>query len=391
MSPAYLTADDVRQRLRDACHVAGGQKAFAEPHSIPTTSIWDTLHKPGRQPSRAVLAALGLRRVERLYAPEEWWRPEHLYSGETDMITTEYARMASGLILPRAAAEKQGQRGRTPKAVDSFAGAGGFSLGLVQAGYHVVAAAEYDCYAAITYADNLARYGEFTFHFVTPDDEQRRTETLTRIYKQAGLTTDGNGKVRPVAGLMKVSVPTAGSGWISHQPRSTPGVRHLFVGDVRKLTSERILKTLGMKPGDLDLVAGGPPCQGYSKAGRQDITDPRNNLVYEYARFICELSPKAFVMEEVSEVATMYDPDGVSVLDKFTKIVNEGGFPGYDAFKRVAHGAPNWAGDLKGMPKEKRQKLRRAAPEKAPRKPKSSPAPKSRVPATAPVQMDMFA
>jgi hypothetical protein len=79
MSPAYLTADDVRQRLRNACHAVGGQRAFAEQHSIPTTSIWDTLHKPARQPAEAVLAALGLRRVEALYAPENWWHPEHLY------------------------------------------------------------------------------------------------------------------------------------------------------------------------------------------------------------------------------------------------------------------------------------------------------------------------
>ncbi|MGF9759809.1 hypothetical protein AAII07_31900 [Microvirga sp. 0TCS3.31] len=80
MTRAYLTADEVRTRLRDACHAAGGQRAFAELHGIATTSAWDTLHKPGRQPAEAVLAALGLRRVESLYAAVKYWHPEHLYS-----------------------------------------------------------------------------------------------------------------------------------------------------------------------------------------------------------------------------------------------------------------------------------------------------------------------
>jgi len=80
MSAAYLTADDVRVRLRDACHAAGGQKAWADQHSIPATSVWDALHKPCRQPGRAVLSALGLRRIEAHYAPQEWWQPEHVYS-----------------------------------------------------------------------------------------------------------------------------------------------------------------------------------------------------------------------------------------------------------------------------------------------------------------------
>lgn len=80
MSPAYLTAADVRARLRDACHAVGGQKAWAEQQGIPATSVWDALHKPARQPGKAVLAALGLRRVESLYAPEEYWHPEHAYA-----------------------------------------------------------------------------------------------------------------------------------------------------------------------------------------------------------------------------------------------------------------------------------------------------------------------
>ena len=54
--------------------------------------------------------------------------------------------------------------------------------------------------------------------------------------------------------------------------------------------------------GDVDIVIGGPPCQGFSNANRQHstIVSMNNRLVKEYVRAICELRPKAFVMENVA-------------------------------------------------------------------------------------------
>jgi DNA (cytosine-5)-methyltransferase 1 len=81
-------------------------------------------------------------------------------------------------------------------------------------------------------------------------------------------------------------------------------------------------------------VFGGPPCQGFSAAGKQNIADPRNNLVYEYGRMIVELQPKTFVMEEVPAIVNFFDPDGVLVLDKFAMMVSEGGYGKWENIKK---------------------------------------------------------
>lgn len=71
-----------------------------------------------------------------------------------------------------------------------------------------------------------------------------------------------------------------------------------FKGDInilnKKLESYPILST------DIDLVCGGPPCQGFSMANRQRILDdPRNNLYKAFLSFLKEVRPKFFVMENV--------------------------------------------------------------------------------------------
>lgn len=56
-----------------------------------------------------------------------------------------------------------------------------------------------------------------------------------------------------------------------------------------------------------DLIFGGPPCQAFSQAGKQKaLDDPRGTLVYEYLRFIEKLHPKFFVMENVSNIKSIY-------------------------------------------------------------------------------------
>lgn len=300
------------------------------------------------------------------------------------LSTTTYSAAPSGLILPTKFAEQRARAGRRPKAMDFFAGAGGMSLGLIEAGYEVVAAAEYEVFAALTYAANLCRYGALTMHFVTPDDERRTSAYLEKEYRRSGLTVKGGHVV--VDGKLAQSAPlVAGSGWIRGQDASVAGVSHLFIGDVRQLTSERVLKVIGMQPGELDLISGGPPCQGFSKAGKQNVCDPRNSLVYEFARFIREMQPKSFVMEEVPEVAKMMDPDGVPVLEKFKRLIDPAGYDGYEAFKKVAHGGPNRVGVLRGASVQKldaeAKRERKAAAQAAKVPPASAP----------PRQMEMFA
>lgn len=66
--------------------------------------------------------------------------------------------------------------------------------------------------------------------------------------------------------------------------------------DITTLTGKRIVN----ENGHIDVVIGGPPCQGFSLIGKRDMTDDRNKLLMEYMRIVSEVQPDYFVMENVS-------------------------------------------------------------------------------------------
>jgi DNA (cytosine-5)-methyltransferase 1 len=74
---------------------------------------------------------------------------------------------------------------------------------------------------------------------------------------------------------------------------------HLLLAKVEDLTGDDILSAAGLRTGELDLLAGGPPCQGFSVQRRGADDDPRNRLVLEYLRLVRELRPRFFLMENV--------------------------------------------------------------------------------------------
>jgi len=78
-----------------------------------------------------------------------------------------------------------------------------------------------------------------------------------------------------------------------------PGVP-VYHGDIAKLSADDCLSMAGIAPGELDVLDGSPPCQGFSTAGKRQIDDPRNQLFREYIRLLRGLRPKVFVMENVS-------------------------------------------------------------------------------------------
>lgn len=74
----------------------------------------------------------------------------------------------------------------------------------------------------------------------------------------------------------------------------------IFEGDVSDLSPQAVLDAIGMNPGEVDLLAGGPPCQSFSTAGKRAATqDPRGTLLWQYLRFIEGIQPKFFLMENV--------------------------------------------------------------------------------------------
>lgn len=74
----------------------------------------------------------------------------------------------------------------------------------------------------------------------------------------------------------------------------------VYHGDIAKLTGAECMKLAGIKKGELDILDGSPPCQGFSTAGKRKWDDPRNSLFKEYARLLNDLQPKVFVMENVT-------------------------------------------------------------------------------------------
>ena len=147
---------------------------------------------------------------------------------------------------------------RWPTAIDLFCGAGGLSLGLRQARFRVAAALDVSPLAVESYRMNFPRV--------------------------------------PIGG-------GAGGG------RAEPC-------DVRGATGARLLRLAGLRKGELDLLAGCPPCQGFStlrtKWRQPAVDDGRNGLVLEFLRLAGETRPRFVLMENVPGLA------GDGLFEKFT-------------------------------------------------------------------------
>lgn len=74
----------------------------------------------------------------------------------------------------------------------------------------------------------------------------------------------------------------------------------VFGRDITTLDPREILRAIGLRPGEVDLLVGGPPCQAFSTAGRRRTTqDPRGTLIWQFLRFVEVLRPRFFLMENV--------------------------------------------------------------------------------------------
>lgn len=83
--------------------------------------------------------------------------------------------------------------------------------------------------------------------------------------------------------------------------------------DIKDLDARALLRRVGVKPGEMDLLAGGPPCQAFSVFGkRRGVEDPRGTLGFEYLRVLSEVEPEAFVFENVFGMMTI---DGGKLLE----------------------------------------------------------------------------
>ncbi|MGF1487178.1 MAG: DNA cytosine methyltransferase [Prochloraceae cyanobacterium] len=96
-----------------------------------------------------------------------------------------------------------------------------------------------------------------------------------------------------------------------------------------EITAREIRNRSNIGNKEIDLVFGGPPCQGFSLIGKRHLEDPRNNLLSHFLRLVLELKPKYFVMENVkgitlgkhrellAEVIKNFNNNGYRVEEKY--------------------------------------------------------------------------
>ncbi len=172
------------------------------------------------------------------------------------------------------------KKAREFQVIDLFSGTGGLSLGMHWIGFNVVLAIDNWIPAVKSYnlnfsVDNRLR----TF------DE--KTELLQMLKESSTRNETLEGEEWSAA--MQVDARTIDHKWIKTE-----------------------LRERGIDP-QVDIIAGGPPCQGFSMAGKRNPNDHRNTLVWEYLRMVKELRPKVFLMENVKGLASARTPSGTLV------------------------------------------------------------------------------
>ncbi len=111
---------------------------------------------------------------------------------------------------------------------------------------------------------------------------------MTQGFVQAGFEALASVEMTPIASA-------------THQ-KNFPNCQH-FCGDIATFDSQKCLEKIGAP--EVHLVVGGPPCQGFSVAGKRDPNDPRNHLFREFLRVVSEIKPWYIVMENVPGILTM--------------------------------------------------------------------------------------
>lgn len=129
-----------------------------------------------------------------------------------------------------------------------FSGAGGMDIGVMQAGFEILACIELDHNCCDTLRENIKR-------------ENRETK--------------------------------------------------VYEGDIRTFSPKSIMNDLSIKEGHIDLLFGGPPCQAFSQIGKQlSLQDDRGMLLFQVLRYAEALKPHAIMMEQVKGLLTAKDLNG---------------------------------------------------------------------------------
>ena len=87
---------------------------------------------------------------------------------------------------------------------------------------------------------------------------------------------------------------------LNKRKQRLPEKLEVIQADISQLSPARVLDTVGLRPEDIDVIVGGPPCQSFSTAGKRGtLQDPRGTLLWDFLRFVEHIQPKFFLLENV--------------------------------------------------------------------------------------------
>ena len=144
---------------------------------------------------------------------------------------------------------------------------------------------------------------------------------LSLGFEQAGFDVVAAVEIDPVhAGVHKYNFPQC----------------RTFCSNIEELTGSELMGNHD----EIDVIIGGPPCQGFSLIGKRDMADPRNSLVMQYMRIVSEVRPRYFVMENVAGITV---GDAKNILNSAIDFIEEHGYSvvkPYKVLNAVDYGVP---------------------------------------------------
>lgn len=130
------------------------------------------------------------------------------------------------------------------------------------------------------------------------------------LFAGAGGLSEGLSEAGFRAVYANEVIPTYAATYALNHPMTRVDAR-----DIRLVDAAQERANLGLKKGDLDLVAGGPPCQGFSiNAPKRSSDDSRNHLFREFLRFVEEFEPKSVLIENVPGLVSFGGGETLSAI-----------------------------------------------------------------------------